>query len=1239
MGVVRGGCMVAKMENLVARELDLLLREVVLKDASNNDPVKYQLRLDCDISNILHTLAYKYNSVFSTALVRGLASFLKQLAADTGFVVTAVLDGDVRPQSKRDAYKRRYRATMDRINSYYCRQSAMKIASSKPMKDLTNEERDKLDQYNKQAKKLECSHRLEVPNDLKDQLDAALLEIHAYTKDRQSGGYVNNNIIKAEFESDYIIAYRYRHKLSDIIYSTDTDMVALCGKHCISIRSFRDEKNKTKQKRKERANDSENNVAKEYDISLGSNVLMNKMKAYILSNLPENGEDLIKYEKAKYPLFECDFPPLLVGLCMVGIGCDVLPGGVSGVTPLSILNELKKLYQQGVNENSYGEIYRHLVSFYMKKDRNKTLTEVDVRTYVQAFLYQPALEFGKNGEQQPPEAYKYVFHKPHALSSYLKMFAHPTDSGITIDNGEEGEVSILKECNGVHGINLPHSFLQSEGSFTCSSCQVCFCSTCGYSPKKDRDGKKTAKNALVHYDNMNDDLCLECYKQSIFLPFSATLDDILSIDEMRDYLKEKNQSLAHDASPHEVQEMYELCKEEQKRDNSANDNTPYPMYPSHALNIEDGNKYGFGELVHEFDLKDGGLFINSPNIANNMIAPILNLISNVVQYRSNHSDKKVRYTAFDSPIYDVIPSLFVEFANGSRAGNGTGFRLLKRCLRHALDPRTLPLMDQKACLFIHEKDGEMGLVIRNKISASMKEVEYESTIAFTSKDIIATSCECPAGGAKNERAVCVHNLPVMYQLVMLLDDGLAEHILVELCSKWNTDIEQCVKDDDKSDQLRNDIEILMRQSGQTTEMINEAKRKLTIAEMLQTSFATSTQRTKTIPSPPDVKKLRALRDVDFSSVVNKAKKRMKKDDVSEKNNTMSDTLQILKINNGTQTLEPLQCDFCNSGILTTHVCRHPVGNRKIENEQSNICGLASCILCCEENEINRVRCKHHRDENIGTTTTTTTNNTHGDDIDDNDKLLPPDYYDMYCSIKALGFDIENSDFIGFRLLMLRVADTLKAKGERKINEYIENRRRRWTSDFSLTYQRKVPFRPSMKRQPKDTSTNTNIPTTQSTIELSTPKKIWKRGPRKKCCFIKCNNNERTDTNIQRVVDLPKNKPDFAKGRMRDVRRYIKKEMQRKHTLRACAKKDEGGIYFLCNDHETHDVVKSLTISRFGKSTTIKHCITIPTGTSVKNKPTRKSKGLGHERAYNRMVNSINDDIAHLDRTKTKKTKP
>ena len=120
---------------------------------------------------------------------------------------------------------------------------------------------------------------------------------------------------------------------------------------------------------------------------------------------------------------------------------------------------------------------------------------------------------------------------------------------------------------------------------------------------------------------------------------------------------------------------------------------------------------------------------------------------------------------------------------------------MKRCLCHALDPRAFPLINQKVSIFQSNKDGTLGLVLQNKVSASTKESEYKSMIAFTSKDILATKCQCHAGGKNEERVVCVHNLPLIYQLVMLLDHGLVEHIMIELCSRWNTDIEQCIMND------------------------------------------------------------------------------------------------------------------------------------------------------------------------------------------------------------------------------------------------------------------------------------------------------------------------------------------------------------------------------------------------------------------------------------------------------------
>ena len=55
-------------------------------------------------------------------------------------------------------------------------------------------------------------------------------------------------------------------------------------------------------------------------------------------------------------------------------------------------------------------------------------------------------------------------------------------------------------------------------------------------------------------------------------------------------------------------------------------------------------------------------------------------------------------------------------------------------------------MNKDVLLFIHEKDGEMGIILENSISMSMKDEEYRVELALTSKDPHATKCECHAGG-------------------------------------------------------------------------------------------------------------------------------------------------------------------------------------------------------------------------------------------------------------------------------------------------------------------------------------------------------------------------------------------------------------------------------------------------------------------------------------------------------------
>ena len=121
----------------------------------------------------------------------------------------------------------------------------MKLAS-KPVPEMTTEEKIAFDEYKKEAKKLDALPRLHVPTTFCDDLENALEEIGAFFPDRQKGGVVSREIIKAKYEADYIIAYRFCKGKSTLVYSSDADLIALCGPKCLSIQSFDGHKRKRK---------------------------------------------------------------------------------------------------------------------------------------------------------------------------------------------------------------------------------------------------------------------------------------------------------------------------------------------------------------------------------------------------------------------------------------------------------------------------------------------------------------------------------------------------------------------------------------------------------------------------------------------------------------------------------------------------------------------------------------------------------------------------------------------------------------------------------------------------------------------------------------------------------------------------------------------------------------------------------------------------------------------------------
>ena len=182
------------------------------------------------------------------------------------------------------------------------------------------------------------------------------------------------------------------------------------------------------------------------------------------------------------------------------------------------------------------------------------------------------------------------------------------------------------------------------------------------------------------------------------------------------------------------------------------------------------------KVICDVYFSEGGQFIGNETIENKMLPSVLELFATLLEYK-----KEVRYTKFNHKIYDALPSFFVELANGSR--KDTGFRLLRRCARHAMDCNARSLINTDAKIF-QRKDGSVGILLQNKVPASMKDKTYNTYAAFTAKDLVSCKCSCHCGASGDEAVVCVHILPLIFQLTLLLMEGLSENILLELCARF-----------------------------------------------------------------------------------------------------------------------------------------------------------------------------------------------------------------------------------------------------------------------------------------------------------------------------------------------------------------------------------------------------------------------------------------------------------------------
>ena len=182
--------------------------------------------------------------------------------------------------------------------------------------------------------------------------------------------------------------------------------------------------------------------------------------------------------------------------------------------------------------------------------------------------------------------------------------------------------------------------------------------------------------------------------------------------------------------------------------------------------------------------------------------------------------------------------MFVEIANGSRID--TGFRLIERCARHAVDTKADMLELQRHCAFFFDNQTKsLGMKLGNYIPASMKNQQYETEVAILSgRKLAACSCTCETGSENEGKVACVHVLPILLLFSFLLVEGLAEHILLELAALLSSDQEVLNDVENAGDGLRKKIIILLRAAHEIeTSVAYNAK---TVKQMLEI-FAVGTE--------------------------------------------------------------------------------------------------------------------------------------------------------------------------------------------------------------------------------------------------------------------------------------------------------------------------------------------------------------------------------------------------------------
>jgi hypothetical protein len=740
-----------------------------------------------------------------------------------GFRVVIVCDGPTRHHSKRSTLKRIAETYKSRICLHRNNSFLMSLLASKNSSDSVAE-RSQLDA----AIKVVGQKITTLQNKVRRSEIEVGTNVFTSIQDELSLLNYDNNllsVVQADFQADSTMAGSLVCNDAEMVLTADSDLAALLGDKCVGVKKFI---------YVDRAKNKQVKGLEVFSADLKTiQVLCDRF------NVPIT--DLVL---AKRPVFEGIGEMRVRCLIAVAIGCDVYLSGVPGITPKVICDFFLFLNKHKIDKSQYyDKLMEKLGLAYRTYSKKKLLIVVSdddiiqyqsmLSVFVDCLMYEPTNV--SSLVEVTCTTNTYIGDKPTSkYHPYITAFARndcTLISDVSIENASDVGVCVGPGKG-------RHFFMLKEGYSTCKSCSKVKCLTC-------------------NFDGEPDFYCVNCYAGEQFVDIEDIEEDKTS-DEMVSILLNRGYSISTSDSVEEIVDMYDLVIS--KNNGIHNEDivakVKFPKEPTNFLLTVN--------IITSFFLSNGGSFIHDNKLKMDDVIQILDIICELVNI------KKTQPGVTQTDIvrtHCVIPTMIVEFAQKARF-DSLGYRLLKRCIRHALDSAAVDIREAKidvCCI-----NGIVNLVLTHKVKASMRNDIYNVTVCFSKNEITACQCDCKCGSQNSERVICIHILPTMYQIALLLFEGLGEHLLIELAAyvgRLNeTDVTQ-----EHNDALQKITTSLLFAVTQTVPNIHTEESGLVPLKIMLNQFSVGTEISKTIPPPPvDRLLLKSLRNLDRRSALTKA---------------------------------------------------------------------------------------------------------------------------------------------------------------------------------------------------------------------------------------------------------------------------------------------------------------------------------------------------------------------------------